>query len=359
MPAEASAANAQNADAAMEKVIEKRNIRENFEMTLTDFMDLAPPSCVSIDSGDPALPEWERNAVALGALAALATYEEVMLSPKPGLVCPDSSGSHSDMNWVTFLVGASAIAPLWRVQALAGLCCGHYKPSMVELADKLRAAGKKMECAMFEATGGINTHKGLIFALSLLVAAAGTRVPSGEYSPEAVFETAGSIIASGADRDFRAIVRKGERGEEMTHGEKIYFTYGIGGIRAEAANAFPSVRAGLSALEEALSEGAAFRDAAIKAMLTIMSVCEDTNVIHRAGVDFWRGEYRDRVSGALRSFDPMCPGCYEPLRGLGNRLIELGASPGGAADLLACTLFMYRGKISDNNLIKKRRRKIK
>ncbi|MDR1138233.1 MAG: triphosphoribosyl-dephospho-CoA synthase, partial [Synergistaceae bacterium] len=91
-------------------------------MVSSDFMNLVPPPYASVDSGTPPLPEWERSAVALGALAALATYEEVMLSPKPGLVCPDSPGSHSDMNWITFLVGASAIAPLWRIQALAGLC---------------------------------------------------------------------------------------------------------------------------------------------------------------------------------------------------------------------------------------------
>jgi triphosphoribosyl-dephospho-CoA synthetase len=325
---------------------------------LSDFMNLVPPFCSNIDSNTPVVPAWERDAVALGALAALATYEELMLSPKPGLVCPDSPGSHSDMNWITFLIGASAIAPLWRVQAHAGLCCGHYKP-LSELADKLRVTGRKMECAMFEATGGVNTHKGLIFALSLLVAASGARIPAREYSPSAVLEAAGGIIASDVGREFNSIAQKVERGEKMTHGEKIYFLHGIGGIRAEAAGGFPSVKAGLGALEEALSEGAALRDAAIKAMLTIMLECEDTNVIHRAGVNFWRGEYKERVSGALRGFDPVCPGRYEPLRGLGGRLIELGASPGGAADLLACTLFMYRSKISGNKLLKKRRREMK
>jgi triphosphoribosyl-dephospho-CoA synthetase len=343
----------------MKKTTEKRNLLENFAMTLTDFMNLVLPSCANIDSNKPDLPEWERNAVALGALAALATYEEVTLSPKPGLVCPDSPGSHSDMNWVTFLIGASAIAPLWRVQALAGLCCGHYKPLMSELADKLRVTGKRMECAMFEATGGVNTHKGLIFALSLLVAASGVRIPASEYSPDTVFETAASIIAPYVGRELRMIVQKGERGEAMTHGEKIYFLYEIGGIRTEAAAGFPSVRTGLAVLEKSLSEGAALRDAAIKAMLSIMLECEDTNVIHRAGVNFWHGEYKERVSGALCGFDPLRPGCYEPLRGLGDRLLELGASPGGAADLLACTLFMYRSKISDNKLTKKRGRGIK
>jgi triphosphoribosyl-dephospho-CoA synthetase len=180
-----------------------------------------------------------------------------------------------------------------------------------------------------------------------LVAASGARIPALEHSPDAVFETSRAIIASDVAKDFQAVAEKEKRGERMTHGEKIYSSQGIGGIRAEAAAGFPSVKVGLEALEEALRRGAVFRDAAIKAMLTIMSKCEDTNIIHRAGVDFWRGEYKERVNGALRSFDPARPGAYESLRGLGNRLIELKASPGGAADLLACTLFMYRSKITD------------
>jgi triphosphoribosyl-dephospho-CoA synthetase len=199
----------------------------------------------------------------------------------------------------------------------------------------------------------VNTHKGLIFAMSLLVAASGVRIPALEHSPDAIFETAGSIIAPDVEREFEAIAEKGKRRERMTHGEKIYFLYGIGGIRAEAAAGFPSVKAGLASLDGALLEGAALRNAAIKAMLTIMSMCEDTNVIHRAGVNFWHGEYKERVNGALTSFDPVYPGCYEPLNGLEDRLVELKASPGGAADLLACTLFMYRSKITDNKLTKK------
>lgn len=270
-----------------------------------------------------------------------------MLSPKPGLVRPDSSGSHTDMNWVTFIMGASALAPFWRRQVMDGVLCGHYKP-LAPAAERLRETGKEMESAMFGATGGINTHKGLIFALSLLLGACGVNARRGEFARKSVFETSRRLIAPRVEEELEEISRRGEQGERLTHGEKIFFLHGIGGIRTEASKGFPSVSRGLEALEGALMSGADYRGAAVKALLVIMTCCEDTNVIHRGGVDFWRGDYLDWVRETSRKFDPFDTASYDFVRALDNLLIQRGASPGGAADMLACTLFMYRSKISGN-----------
>jgi triphosphoribosyl-dephospho-CoA synthetase len=54
------------------------------------------------------------------------------------------------------------------------------------------------------------------------------------------------------------------------------------------------------------------------------------------------------VRETLSKFDPLEPGSYEPALALGHRMVERGVSPGGAADMLACTLFMYRSKIVGN-----------
>jgi triphosphoribosyl-dephospho-CoA synthetase len=214
-----------------------------------------------------------------------------------------------------------------------------------ELGANLRLVGREMESAMFEATGGVNTHKGLIFALSLIVGASGLCFSRGRTSKDSVLKTAGDLIRASVTEEMEDIGRRGRRGEELTHGEKIYFLHGIGGIRAEAKNGFPSVKKGLDALEEAVSRGAALRDAAISALLVLMAECEDTNVMHRGGVRFWSGEYKEMTRDAMAKFDPVDPRFYESVRYLDKRLIERGASPGGAADLLACTLFMYRSII--------------
>jgi len=310
-------------------------------------MDFVPPSCIYDDPAGDTPPNLDVFFTATGALAALATFEEAMLSPKPGLVCPDSDGSHSDMNWVTFVMASSALAPFWRRQVMGGFRLGHYKP-LPMVAERLRETGKEMESAMFMATGGVNTHKGLIFALSLLLGASGVCARRGGLTREAVLETSGAMIAPRMEEEFNAISRRGERGERLTHGEKIYFLRGMGGVRAEASKGFPSVKLGLETLEDALRLGAAYKDAAISAPLALMANCEDTNVIHRGGVAFWQDEYRDLALEALGKFDPLEPGSYEPVRELDSVLIERGVSPGGAADMLGCTLFMYRSKISGN-----------
>jgi triphosphoribosyl-dephospho-CoA synthetase len=315
------------------------------------FMGFIPPSCeydLRMDSGSP---DSSRYAAFLGSIAALASFEELALSPKPGLVCLDSSGSHSDMDWITFALGASALAPYWGVQALNGFCMAHYKP-LEGIAEKLRATGFEMERAMYGATGGVNTHKGLIFALSLITGSSGVCARRNEFGSDAVLRVSGDIISPLVSADLERAEKRAHRGGKLTHGEKIYLAHGLGGIRTEAAKGFPSVRVGLAVLTKALSGGASLKGAAIAALLKLMTVCEDTNVIHRGGIKFWKDEYRDMVRETARKFDPMEPDAAGSVRKLGELLVSLGISPGGAADLLACTLFLYRSKISDNRFSK-------
>jgi triphosphoribosyl-dephospho-CoA synthetase len=315
-------------------------------------MGFVPPSCeydLRTDSGEP---DSSRYAAFFGAIAALASFEELALSPKPGLVCLDSPGSHSDMDWVTFALGVSALAPYWRVQALDGFRMAHYRP-LEEIAEKLRATGLEMESAMYGATGGVNTHKGLIFALSLITGSSGVCARQNEFGCDAVLGRSGDIISPLVLSDFERIEKRARNGEKLTHGEKIYLEHGLGGIRTEAAKGFPSVRMGLAALTKALSMGASLRGAAIAALLKLMAVCEDTNVIHRGGMKFWQDEYRDMVRETARKFDPLEPDTAGSVREFGELLVSMGISPGGAADLLACTLFLYRSKIADSRLSKK------
>ncbi|MDR1884725.1 MAG: triphosphoribosyl-dephospho-CoA synthase [Synergistaceae bacterium] len=306
-----------------------------------------PPSCVYFKSPCPVPVAARERARALGAFAALASFEEIAISPKPGLVDPTDSGSHDDMTWVTFIMSASALAPFWSEQAMDGIIHGHYKPSD-GLHVKLRARGTAMERKMFEATGGVNTHRGLVYVLSILLGASGMCAEAGDSSPERICAVAASIAAPLAEEDFGRARAKASAGEELTHGERIFIEHGIGGVRHEAASGFPSALSALAELESALGLGASLPDASLSALLLLMLEAEDTNIIHRSGVGFWRGEYRERTLYARKNFDPMRPGGYEPLLDLNGFLTARGASPGGAADLLVCTLFLYRSKILDN-----------
>lgn len=287
-------------------------------------------------------------ATHLGACATIATFEEILLAPKPGLVDPENCGSHRDMNWLTFLASACALAPFWGLQARAGCAYAHYKPCG-DLMAKLRARGVEMERAMFLATDGVNTHKGLIFAMSLLLGAGGRLFAHAEaLTAEAICASAAEIATPAVHADLENIRARAARGERLTHGERIFCDHGIGGIRAEAAAGFPSITRGLRAMEEAVSTGVCRRNAALRALLSIMACCSDTNVIHRAGLDFWRGEYRERIAEATAQFDASACLDPAPLKKLNETLVRRGVSPGGAADLLACTLFLYRSKMSGN-----------
>lgn len=293
-------------------------------------------------------------ATVIGTIAALACFDEIVTAPKPGLVDPLHSGCHDDMSWITFLCSASALAPFWRAQALEGIRC----PDVSALMPSLRRRGLEMERAMFAATGGINTHKGLVFALSLLAGAAGNCLRTGRCAPKDICARAAEIARPSCLEEFRSLSGR-EPGEAASHGERIFLKYGVGGIRREAADGFPAVLShGLPALERSLAGGASLNDAALAALFAIMAHCEDTNVIHRAGFEFWRGKYKMAAARAASKFDPARPGKYEALQELEALLTANRASPGGAADLLACTLFIYRSKISDNKFSLRRRVKL-
>ena len=95
---------------------------------------------------------------------------EVSVTPKPGLVDRDNPGAHGDMDYYSFIDSAAALAPYFSRCAALGrdsLC----EPG--EVLTRLRPLGLEAEEAMKQATGGANTHKGLIFSLGILCAAAG------------------------------------------------------------------------------------------------------------------------------------------------------------------------------------------
>lgn len=275
-------------------------------------------------------------AFSLGAAARDATAAEILTRPKPGLVDPLGSGCHSDMDWQTLLVSASALAPFWPEQAQVGIDGTPPKDAMREL----RARGMKMDTAMFAATNGINAHKGLVYAMSLILYGAGyTLYTKMELTAGSVVKYAALAARGSVKKELRTL-SKGNAGRPLSNGEKLFLKYGVTGIRGEAERAFPSItEAGLPELRRALENGADINDASLCALLAIMEVNEDSNVIHRGGFDFWQNKYKRMVAETKNKFVPNSAE-YAPLEELERKFLSGGVSPGGAADLLACTLFL-------------------
>lgn len=266
----------------------------------------------------------ERHARGMAAHAVDCLLLELETYPKPGLVSHVDSGSHADMHADTLRHGATALEPYLYALVKAGA----RNSSM----GWLRMVGMEAEAAMLEATGGINTHRGAIFGLGLLCAAAGARL-SGS------FETAlplGSIVAQLWGRE----IMSGPMALH-SHGLEALRRYGAGGARCEAAGGFPSVYdIGLPALKEGVLTAPADAEAVrVQACFSLIAAVQDTNLLHRGGTSGLQF-----AQNSARSFlDRGGIGQHhwrERARTVHEAFVARRLSPGGSADLLSMSLFV-------------------
>ena len=276
------------------------------------------------------------DARILGALATNATLWEVYVAPKPGLVDRYSQGAHGDMDYALFLRSARALAPLWAFQGRLG--AEGVPPE--DALPPLRRHGLVMEKAMFEATGGVNTHKGLIYVLSLLLYGAGRALFLGlPPDPRTLCARGGEPCRNAVAHELLPL-RSGEPPRPLTHGERLFRSHGVTGVRGEAARGFPSLRrGGIPAFFHSLRQGNSWHDAALDALLVLMELCEDSNIMHRGGYELWEGPYRRMVRATRKRLQGGASRAAM-LEDLDHALMSRRLSPGGAADLLTGTLFL-------------------
>lgn len=283
------------------------------------------PVCVIEATCEPvtlARDEAER----IGRLAATALTAELDVWPKPGLVSPLDNGSHDDMDYATFERSIAALRPFFADLAAAG-AAGAAGAGM----DEMRRIGQLAEEAMLAATGGANTHRGAIFALGLLSAAAGAAISTQQPMSAAVLTT---TVAERWGRDI-------QRGPIPlnSHGSGALRRHGAGGARLEAASGFPHARAfGLPALRA--GRAIAGEDAArVHAFFALLAAMEDTNLLHRGGsegLEYARREAQDFLdAGGVARADWL-----DHALAVHRRFVARRLSPGGSADLLAVTLFL-------------------
>lgn len=259
----------------------------------------------------------------IARLAHEALLLEVTTFPKPGLVSHVDNGSHDDMTIDTFRASAAAIHPFMGRLAAAG--------SRAAPMNALRVIGIEAEAAMMDATGGVNTHRGAIFGLGLLCAAAGARAAG------AAAGTLGSIVAA---RWGEAIL--GGPIPLHSHGSDVLRRTGAGGARHEAGAGFRTLyTVGLPALRDAMRRVPDDPEAArVHCLFALMERVQDTNLLHRGGPDglaFAQSAARDFLAdgGVGR------PGWREAARVLHHRFVARRLSAGGCADLMAMTLFVH------------------
>jgi len=181
---------------------------------------------------------------------------------------------------------------------------------------------------MFAATNGVNTHKGAIFLLGALCFSAGRRSARRE-----------SLVADAVARDAGAVCRGVTR--ELGGGAgRAFSRYGAAGARGEAEAGYPgAVSVALPAYAAACAHGSCERDAWLLALLALIGELEDANVLARCGAE--TAAWLRRTSRALAAAHPSGGAALiESIVSLDGECRRRNASPGGAADLLACTAFL-------------------
>ena len=178
----------------------------------------------------------------------------------------------------------------------------------------LQQAGREAEKTMLSVTGGINTHKGAIYAFGLILAAMGAHISFGSE----LFSTAAMLAFDG------------ELPQEETHGAQVRKKFRNCGARAEATEGFPNAFSAYNVLKETNNP--------YRALLWLMASVTDTNLLYRGGADGLiyvqelakktQNASDEALETALMQMDQSC--------------IQHHLSPGGSADLLALAFFLHK-----------------
>ncbi|ALC15174.1 2'-(5''-triphosphoribosyl)-3'-dephospho-coenzyme A synthase [Desulfuromonas soudanensis] len=266
------------------------------------------------------------RSIGLAALQSL--HQELSAYPKPGLVSPVDSGSHSDMDAATFFRSLFSLRGYFREIALAGMGNAPFAA--------LKELGIAAEERMLKATRGVNTHRGAIFNLGLLAAAAG-HLRNADLSLQ---NEALAVVVR--ERWGEAIRLHGTRLPRISHGSQVAANHGVGGALLEASSGFPHVfKVGLPALQKSLHQGADPNSAAVQCLFALMEVLPDTNLLYRGGEQGLTFA-QESARAFLAAGGVHRPGWQLHAGAIHREFVALNLSPGGSADLLAATLFVYR-----------------
>jgi triphosphoribosyl-dephospho-CoA synthase len=195
-------------------------------------------------------------ATRIGSLAIRALYRELALSRKPGLVSPTDSGSHQDMDFHTFMRSLESLRDYFPEITRVGAASPSFEP--------LRQLGVAAEAKMLQATGGINTHRGAIFNIGLLCAAAGAMHAEGR-------RLSAADVCAEAARRWGGAIEAAANPASHSHGAEMARRYGSGGAQCPGqvgAIALGGLAQGGEVSQELVADRAAAASAARKASPT-------------------------------------------------------------------------------------------
>lgn len=264
------------------------------------------------------------TAQEIGRAAVLSLYDELALSPKPGLVTLTCRGSHDDMDAQTFMRSILALRGYFVRIAELGAVGAPF--------EALERCGIDAEARMLAATGGVNTHRGAIFMLGLLCAAAGA--VGRRVAPE-------ELRATLRMRWGEALSKRAERPSSLPGGMAAR-RYQLRSASAEAALGFPTLfETAAPALRQGLARGLSRTQAQLDTLFTTMAVLDDSNLAHRGGLPGLR-HAQEAARGFLAAGGAGGADGPAAAVAIGQDFIRRRLSPGGSADTLAGACWLQR-----------------
>lgn len=275
----------------------------------------------------------EKLANYYSQLAWQAMLAEVNLTPKPGLVDKHNTGAHKDMALTDFHLSANAIAKHFPYFLEAG---AEYKDLPIEhVLARIRPIGIACETAMFHATQGVNTHKGSIFSLGLVLTAIGRLVALQQVISPANISAVVEKMCAGITDELKQATDK------PTAGHRLYQQYGLTGARGEAEAGYQLVlNHSLPYYLQQLAKGKAADIALLDTLILLMSLNDDTNIVNRGGIKglAWVKQRAEQLLAAgINTHNDLIK-----IKQFDNECIVQNVSPGGSADLLILTWFFAR-----------------
>ena len=190
---------------------------------------------------------------------------------------------------------------------------------------------------MLSATGGVNTHRGAVFLLGLLCAAAGRlSAQGGDLTAVGLRD----CLMSHWGQALRWRAESAAQAAPVSNGQRAARRFGMRSAGDEAALGFPTLfEVTLPSLQVALQAGHAPRAARVQAFFATMAVLDDTNTAHRGG---WEGIRFVRASAQafLDAGGVAQANWLQPARAIHAEFVARRLSPGGAADVLAATCWL-------------------
>ncbi len=249
--------------------------------------------------------------------------QEVKAHPKLGLVTEKSMGSHTDMNYNTFLLSIDSLMDSFKEYLNEGFSLTD------ESLKNLRTIGIQAEKAMFKSTGNINTHKGAIFLLGFLLPSLMDIL----YRNKDIRDLKKIVVglSKPIEDDFKGLDKK----SSLTYGEKIYLEYGITGVRGIPLDGFEVL---LSNLDKIVVHGKeTTNDNVIKLLLLFMMNIDDTTLLHRHEV-----HVLDEVKEVAKRLYEDKEINYLELDKVSLEFTEKRLSPGGSADMVILALILQK-----------------